>query len=208
MGKRARRLAACEAERHQLLVCIEAAQLADRSRATERPHHARRMPATRAKRRVVRAVRHAHRGFQPRRDGSQQRLAAGTIAFGNRQRGRYHLRRGVIQRRAMHVAYGDGSDQIAVEQRRACQRQFVTAEYAGFTGSAQCRRQAAYLFHLVAVRASQRAGDGVEKDVFDAFTDRRGDLFVLQPGDEGRKSGGGGGWHGVCRCLFLLNNCI
>ena len=99
------------------------------------------MPAARTERRVVAAQCHAHRGLQAGGDREQQRLAAGAVAFGDGQCGRNDFGGGVIQRRPVHVAHRDGGDEIAVQHRRAGERQASAADHGRFFGRAQLRRE-------------------------------------------------------------------
>src|SRR3954469_5886792 len=179
------RLAAGQSKRIALALGIEAEELADCRRATERADHAGRMPAFRAKRRVFRTQADARGRFEARGNGEQQIAAAGAIALGDRERRRDDLRRRVAERRPMYVADGDGGDQVAVEERRARERKLAIADDGGFLGCAERGGERVNLLGLVPLAPRDGARQRIEQDVFHALARRSGELLVLEAGDEG-----------------------
>ena len=91
------------------------------------------MPALGTKRRVVRAQAHTHGGLQASRHCHDEIATIRAVALRDRERRWHDLRRGVAQRRAMHVADGDGGNQIAIQQCRSGKRELLAADDARFT---------------------------------------------------------------------------
>jgi hypothetical protein len=80
----------------------------------------------------------------------------------------------------MHVAHGDGGDEIAVEQRRAGEREAVAADHAGFARLRQARCQCRDLVRLLALVAGKRAGEGIEQQSLAVLLDPVWKLLVSQ----------------------------
>jgi hypothetical protein len=63
----------------------------------------------------------------------------------------------------MHVAHGDGGDQVAVEERRAGEREPVAADHARFLRLCERRGERRNLVRLLALMAGERAGERVKE---------------------------------------------
>ena len=110
-----------------------------------------------------------------------EELAPGqTVAFGDRQRRRHHLRRDVRVRRTMDVAHRHRGDQVAVEQRRASERKPAAADDAALVGFRERLGQRLDLAGLIALVAGEAAGDGVDQDVLDVRAHARRNIGILQ----------------------------
>src|SRR5438128_958185 len=148
------------------------------------------MPAFGAERGIVHAQADAHRGLQADGHGKDKIATASAVALRDRERRWHDLRRGVAQRRAMHIAHRYGGDQVAIQQRGAGKRQLLAADDARFARAAERRGEGADLLRLVALAAGDGARQCVEDEVLDALPDRLRQVVVLQAGDEARQLGG------------------
>ena len=117
------------------------------------------MPASRAEGRILGAEPDAHGGLETGSDGEDQCAAARALALGDRQRGRNDLRRGVAQRRPVHVANGDRRDEIAVQQRRSGERELLAADDGRFARIAERAGKRADLPALVALASVREDAD-------------------------------------------------
>ena len=181
-GERPRRLATRKAERLRHGLGVEAAQPSDRCRRAERPEHTGSVEAAGSERRIVEPDPYAGRHLASG-GGRHQEIAAGQIVtFGDRQSRRHHFRGDMGHGGAMRVAHGDGGDEIAVEQRRAGEREVVAADHAGLARLRQARCQRRDLVCLLALVAGKRAGEGIEQQVLAVLLDPVRKLLVGQCG--------------------------
>jgi hypothetical protein len=67
----------------------------------------------------------------------------------------------------VHVAHRDRGDEIAVEQRRARERERLAADHRRLVRGSQRRGERADLLRFIALPAGDGAREGVEQDVFD-----------------------------------------
>ena len=198
------RLAAGKAERFRHGVGVKPAQPADRCRGAKRPQHARAVPTFGAEGRVIDSKPDARRHLESGRERDHEVSARGTVAFGDGQSGRDHLRRHVGQRRAMDVAHGDRGDEITVQKCRAGKRQPVAANDAALVGLRQSRSQRRELLRLLATMPGNRTCQCVQQDVLAVIADLSRKIVVLQrrckagqhPGDVFR--------HRILPCAALM----
>ena len=95
----------------------------------------------------------------------------------------------------MHVAHGGGGDQIAVEQRRAGERQAAAADDAGLAGLRERVRQRRELMGFLALVAGQRAGERIEQQILAMLPHALRQVVVAQRGRELRQHSGCFAWH-------------
>ena len=126
-----------------------------------------------------------------------------SVALRDGERGRYHFRRDVGERGAVNVAHGDGGDQVAVQHRRAGERQAVAADDAALIRLRKACRERRQLVGFLALMARHRARERVEQHVLAIFGDALRDVFVFERGRElGQRMG-----HVTCHCN-LLRICV
>ena len=85
---------------------------------------------------------------------------------------------------AMDVAHRHGGNQIAVEQRRAGERQPAAADDAGFVRLRERRRERRDLMGLLALVARERAGQRIEQQRLAMLAHLSGQIVMAQPGRE------------------------
>ena len=84
------------------------------------------------------------------------------------------------QRRPVHVAHGNRGDEIAIEDRRAGERQPVAANDAALVRLRQCRRQGGELLRLLAAVPGHRTCQRIQQDVLAVISDTSRKIVVLQ----------------------------
>ena len=194
-GERAGGLAAREAEGARHGIGIEAAQPSHRGGAAERSDHAGTVPPFLSERRVVESQADARRHLQPRDQRGEKIGARGVVARRDRERRRDDFGRDMGQRRAVHVAHGDGGDQVAVHRRRAGERHRLPADHNALGGVAESRRQRANLAGLFAPMPGERAGKRVQQQGLRGVAHIVRNRFQLQRGREFGKLFGGFSTH-------------
>ena len=161
----ARGLAAGEpvGARHGFLV--EAEQAADRGGGAERPEDAGAVPAALARFREVPAEPDARGNFAARGERHQQVAAARSVALGDHEGSGHDFRGDVRERRAVHVAHGDGGDEIAVQHRGAGERAAVAADDARFLRLGERSGERGDLVSLFSPVSGEGASYRVEQQV-------------------------------------------
>src|SRR6185369_3122215 len=85
----------------------------------------------------------------------------------------------------------DGGNEVAVQKRRAGERQRLAADHRRFARVPQCRGERANLLGLVAEAAGDGARERIEDDILDALARALGNRVVAQARDKARELGGG-----------------
>ena len=207
-------LAAREPEGARHGVGVEAAQPAHRRGGAERPEHARPVPAALPEFRIVEPVADPRRDLAAGGDGDEQVAAGIAVLVGDRQRRRDHLRRDVGHGRAVHVAHGRGRDQIAVQQRRAGEREPAAADDTGLAGLRERGRQRGHLMGFLALVAGEGAGQRVEQEVLAMLPHALRHVVIAKRGRELRQHSGCVAWHsnlprcGVVDAILRRNSAL
>ena len=195
-GKGAGRLRAGEAKRPRHGVGIEAAQTPDGGGAAKRADHAGAVPAFLAEHRIIEPDADPRRGLEPGGQGHQQVAPGNAVALGNGQRRGHNLRRDMGQGRAMHIAHGDGGNQIAVEDRRPRHRQPAAADHAGLVRLGEGGDHGRHLAGFLSLMPGEGAGERVEQQRLGGMARVRRDGLIGQPG--GKRG------QGCCRLSCLI----
>jgi hypothetical protein len=84
------------------------------------------------------------------------------------------------QRRPVHVAHRDRSDEVAVENGGAGERQRLAADDARLVRLPQRRGERGKLLRLLAAVAGDRAGERIEQEVLAMIASALRNILVLQ----------------------------
>jgi hypothetical protein len=140
--------------------------------------------AARPKRRIIEAEANARRHFATGGYGEQEIAPHQIIALGDSKRGRNDFRSDMGHGGAMHVAHRNRRDQITIEQRRADERQMLSADDARFISFRKRRRQSSHLSGLFPLMSGKRAGKRVQDQILAMLAAPLGQIPNAEPRGE------------------------